>query len=303
MEVFTNDCVTPSNALALNSTNDSKNSGTNRLEVIFLYNQTVIQESNLWTATLTGGNVDFCLKLGIYSNSSGGILFNFIETTYQVQVNLITGFSTNVDVVRNVAGDGGVETIDVDENIIVYQCSDTYQQILSPPALTQGDALQICVKTDDGSVFEVTSFKDVSINQNGTKTFNYITNFANSYWASSSCRDTNSTVSLCKLKMQLIGDFFSDTNPADLTVEGVVKVDFLGRRILQMGSGSSGGETKRTDFSLNVAIGTSNDMTEGDIGSSFASDDMSSGMTQGSMLLCRLVVVMMGIAMGVDVFV
>ena len=44
-----------------------------------------------------------------------------------------------------------------------------------------------------------------------------------------------------------------------------VKVDFLGRRVLQMGSGRSGGETKRrvvtanTHFSLIVAIGTSTD--------------------------------------------
>ena len=78
-----------------------------------------------------------------------------------------------------------------------------------------------------------------------------------------------------------------------------------------MGSGRSGGKTKRrvatanTHFSLNVAIGTNKDMTmgdEADIGSTFTSDDMSSGMTRGSMILSCMVVFMIGIAMGVGIF-
>ena len=88
-------------------------------------------------------------------------------------------------------------------------------------------------------------------------------------------------------------------------------MDFIGRRVLQMGNGCSGGETKRrvatanTHFSLNVATGTNKDMTmgdEADIGSTLTSDDMSSGMTRGSMLLSRVVVFMMSIAMGVGIF-
>jgi len=311
MEVFKNDCATPTNGLSLNTTNDSKDSGTNHLEVIFLYNQSAIQESNLWTSNSNGGIAEFCFKLGLYSNSSGGILLNFLETIYQIQVDLITDFSTDIDVVRTVAGDGGLKTINVDENVIVYQCNDTYQEIASPPALTQGNALQICVKTEDGSAFEVASFKDVRINQNGSKTLDYVTNFADSYWASSSCRDTNTTTSVCKLKMQLIADFFFDTDPANLTVEGVVKMDFLGRRVLQLRSGRSSSDTKRrlvavdTDFFLNVAIGTNKDVNmedKADVGSTLASDDMSSGMVHRSILLFSVIVFMTCIAMYVGIF-
>lgn len=235
IELFKEDCSTPSTGLSLTSTNDSKYKGTNHLEAIFLYNQSVIQTSNLWTANSTGGDVDFCVKLSLYSNSSNGILFNFIETIYKIQVDLVTGFSTTVDVVRTKAGDGGKDIIDADENITVFQCDDSYNNITSPPALTQGDALQICVETEDESVFEVDSFKDVTVSQNGTKSFKYVTNFDDSYWASSSCEGNGTAASVCKLKMQLLGEYFSDSNPADLTVEGQVKLIYLGRRrVLQL---------------------------------------------------------------------
>ena len=230
IEVFKADCSTASTGLILDSTIDSKAGGDNSMEAIFIYNQSVIQASNLWTANTTGGDVDFCIKVSLYSNETNGILFNFVETTYKIQVDLTTGFSTSVDVVRTAAGDGGLETIDIDENITAYQCNDTFHEISSPPALTQGEALQICVETEDGSAFEVASFKDVKISQNGTKAFDYVTNFADSYWASSSCKDTNTPTSVCKVKMQLLGDYFADSDPADLTVEGVVKMDYLGRR-------------------------------------------------------------------------
>ena len=81
----------------------------------------------------------------MFSNLSGGMLFNFIQTIYQIQVDLITGFSTEIDLsICPTVGDGGVETFDVGKNITVYQCNDTYKEITSPPELTQGGTLQIC---------------------------------------------------------------------------------------------------------------------------------------------------------------
>lgn len=145
-------------------------------------------------------------------------------------MDLTSGFSTSVDIVRTVAGDGGVDTIDAEENITAYQCDDGYNVIPSPPALTQGDALQICVETDDESTFEVSKFMDVTVSQNGTKHFDYVSSFVDSYWADSSCQAVNTTASVCKVKMQLLGDYFTNANPVELTVEGVVKMDYLGRR-------------------------------------------------------------------------
>ena len=152
IQILNDDCATPSNGLPLNTISDSKSDGMNELEASFLYNQSLIQNSNLWTANSTGGEVNFCVKLSLYSDSSSnGILFNFHETVYKIEVDLTTGFSTEIDIIRTVAGDGGVETINVDENITVYQCNDSYHEVTFPPALTQGDALQICVETEDDS--------------------------------------------------------------------------------------------------------------------------------------------------------
>lgn len=230
VELFETDCLTASTGLSLLNTIDSKSDGKNHIEAIFLYNQSVVQASSLWSSNTTGGDADFCVKLSLYTNSSGGILFNFIETIYKIEVDLVTGFSTQVDVVRTAAGDGGVETIDAEENITVYQCNDTYDEVESPSALTQGDALQICVETEDDSVFEVAQIKDVTVDQNGTKTFDYVTIFVDSYWAQSSCQAVGTRASVCKVKMQLLGDYFEDADPTDLTVSGFVKMDYLGRR-------------------------------------------------------------------------
>jgi len=261
VEVFKTDCATPSNGLPIVSdvmVNES-------LDVTFLYNQSLVQTSNLWTANTTGGDADFCIKVSLFSNSTlGNVLFNFIETTYKIQIDLTTGFSTSVDLVRTEAGEGGVQTIDLDENITVYQCNDTYDEITAPSALTQGDSLLICVETEADSVFEVGKIKDVKIDQNGTKSFDYVTEYVDSYWASSECIATNTTGAKCKVEMMLLGDYFEDADPSDLTVTGFVKMDYLGRRRKLMEKygpkmGSMMGRKLETEnraaFALDVAIG------------------------------------------------
>lgn len=247
----------------------------------------MVQASNLWTANKTGGDADFCVKLNMYSgnSSSNGILFNFIETTYKIQVDLTTGFSTAVNLVRTKAGDGGVETINLDENITAYQCNDTFHQIKSPPALTQGNFLQICVEAETGSVFEVAKIKDVTVDQNGTKSFDYVTSFVDSYWAKSSCQAVNTTASVCKVKMQLLGEYFSDTNPVDLTVVGNVKMDYLGRRRRLLGNEEEVVQkTGSAEFSLVASLSTGSSDTEETSGSDLdaSSPEVSSSIDVGS---------------------
>lgn len=262
VEVFKTDCSTASAGLPI----VSQVMASDKLDVTFLYNQSLVQTSNLWTANTTGGDVDFCIKVSLFSNTTlDSILFNFIETIYKIQVDLTTGFSTSVDLVRTAAGDGGVETIDLDENITVYQCNDTYDEITAPPALTQGDSLLICVETEEDSAFEVGKIKDVTIDQNGTKSFDYVTEYVDSYWATSACIATNTSAAKCKVEMMLLGDYFEDAEPTDLTVTGFVKMDYLGRRRRKlmekygpkMGSMMSRKlETEnRAAFSLDVSIG------------------------------------------------
>jgi len=239
-----------------------------------MYNQSVVQSSNLWTANSTGGDVDFCIKLSLYSNSSNGILFNFVETIYKVQVDLTSGFSTNVDVVRTAANDGGAEIIDVEEDILAYQCDDAFEEVTSPPQLTQGDSLQICVETNGTSVYEVGKIKDVVVSQNGTKSFDYVTSFEDSYWASSLCTSINTTASKCKVKMQLLGDYFTDTDPSDLIVSGFVKMDYVGRRLVGDTVNSISG-----DWNKQRSLFDRNDLTESE-GSSFTVGVSLSGLSE-----------------------
>jgi len=298
IEVFKDDCSTPSGDLSLTTTVDSKSSGQNHLEAAFLYNQTVIQSSNLWTASSTGGDVDFCVKLGLYSNSSGGILLNFIETIYNINVDLTAGFSTAVDVLRTAAGNGGVEKIITDENITVYQCNDSFEELSLPPPLAQGDALQICVMTDNDSLFEVGAVEDVTIRQNGTKAFNYVTSFVDSYWAVSSCLAINTTMSKCKVKMQLIGAYFSDAYPTNITVSGSVKLDYLGRRRLgYVGGEHSMDERRRLDkaevtrFNMEVPLTSEQMGSASDVISSPESDPYSSASVHGSNIIAFVLMI------------
>jgi len=135
---------------------------------------------------------------------------SFIETIYKIEVDLTTRFSTTVDVVRTIVGDGGIERLDIDENTTVYQCDDKFDKLTLPPSMTQGDSLQICVEADKDSIFEVGKVKDVTISQNGTTAFDYATSFVDSFWGNSSCMAINTTASNCKVKIQLLGEYCGD---------------------------------------------------------------------------------------------
>ena len=298
IEVFKDDCSTPSDDLTLTTTVDSKSSGQNHLEASFLYNQTVIQFSNLWTASITGGDVDFCVKLSLYSNSSGGILLNFIETIYNIEVDLTAGFSTTAEVLRTAAGNGGVERIMTDENITVYQCNDSFEEMPLPPPLAQGDALQICIMTDNDSLFKVGAVEDVTISQNETKAFDYVTSFVDSHWAVSSCMAINSTMSKCKVKMQLIGAYFSDVYPNNITVSGSVKLDYVGRRRLgYVGGEHSVDEMRRlekaevTRFNMEVSLTSEQMESASDVILSPDSDPYSSASVHGSNIIAFVLMI------------
>ena len=101
------------------------------------------------------------------------------------------------------------------------------------------------------------------------------------------CKDTKTTVSVCKLKIQLHGDYFSDSDPVDLTVEGVVKIYYLGLCTCMLQELSSPHSDGCVDLSIVVTIASwSNDAKDGDmtnkadVGSIIASDNMSGEMLE-----------------------
>jgi len=87
------------------ATIDSRSSGKNHLKIVRCYNQTVVQSIKLWTLKNAGADVDVCMKLSLYANSSSGSMFiSFIQTIYKIEFDLTTRFFTTVDVVRIIVG-------------------------------------------------------------------------------------------------------------------------------------------------------------------------------------------------------
>lgn len=288
----------------------------NSLQASFMYNQSIIQSSNLWTANSTGGSVKFCIALDLYSNAkneSDRILFHFMETVYKIEVDLTTGFSTSVDLIRTDAGDGGVDVINVNETITAYQCDDSYDILTVTPPLTQGDSLEICVETENDSAFQVGKIKDVTISQNGTKLFNYVSAFVDSYWAVTSCMAVNTTASKCKVKVQLLGEYFINAEPVDLIVEGVVKLDYLGRRRMLLAHTVEDGGVgeKNSMFNLKVPVAaqqvstTSSTMDKEDVGDTSEEEQKESagdhasvyGLLYGSIFVAFMVVFATNVSM------
>lgn len=217
--------------------------GINVAHLVFEYNQTMVQESDIWTANKTGGNVYFCLRINNYLDSGSddfGIPIHFLEINYKIEVDSLTDYETTIDISRDSAKDGGIETIDYEEEIEAYACDDSY----APVSLiySQGDAVCICVETVDGSAFAVHSIKEMTVSQISDADdslfvdYDYVNGFIDSPLAESSCIDSNTTDAICKSKIQLIAGFFIEEQIFDsdstLDVTGVVKLDYVGGRRL-----------------------------------------------------------------------
>ena len=243
VSLYKKDCLskpTPTNAISL-VLGDIKNNivnSQNNVDLMFMYNQTSVETSDIWTANKTGGYSEFCIKVRNFLEEDGNPLsreIHFLEVKYKIEVDFLTDFNATIDVARIDATDGGVEEINYEEEITVFQCKDDYSKITSPVPLTQGDFLQLCVTTISGSKFGVHSVKELDVSQvDGTPSlYPYVDAFVDSPLAESKCLDSakNTSAAVCKTKMQLLSAYFDSTNPAALFANGTVKLDYVGRRL------------------------------------------------------------------------
>lgn len=248
----------------------------NLIKLDWTYNQTKIEGSDLWTANKTGGNAYFCIRVNNYLSENGEPFsreIHFLEVKYKVEVDSLTDFNNTLSIERLDAEFGGTEVIDFEEDIQVYQCDDSFDEILSPPPLTQGDYLQLCVETIDNSAFGIHSIKELDVSQDDAKLYPYIDGFISSPIAYTQCRDSNTTQAICRAKMQLLASYFDQDDPSDLFANGTVKLDYVGRRLtvdvplnqLRFGSrrheeekqyGRSLVETNNPSFSLDIELAT-----------------------------------------------
>ena len=211
-------------------------------EIEWTYNQTKIEMSDIWFANKTGGYSEFCIRVNNYLPEMGDPFareVSFLEVTYKIEVDALTDFNETifnvfrVEAIDGVAEGDGAEFINYEEEIVVFQCEDDFSEIESPPALTQGDFLQLCVRTQDGSKFGVHSVKELDISQEDDtpSLYPYIDGFIPSPLAETACTDSNTTAAICRSKMQLLSSYYDLDDPADLFANGTVKLDYVGRRL------------------------------------------------------------------------
>ena len=245
VSLYKKDCLnkpTPMNAISLvleDIDNNINANNENKVQLMFSYNQTSVQRSDLWTANKTGGYSEFCIKVRNFLEEDGNPLarqIHFLEVKYRIEVDSLTDFNETITVDRIDATDGGVEEINYEEEITVFQCKDDYTEITSPVPLTQGDFLQICVTTKGDSKFGVHSIKELDVSQqdNTSSTpslFPYVDAFVDSPLAESDCKAKNTSAAICKTKMQLLSAYFDSTEPDALFANGTVKLDYVGRRL------------------------------------------------------------------------
>lgn len=262
VELFEKDCRTtptgPTNfpIMFYNTSNSVTMNRTNNIELLFLYNQTIVQESSLWESNRIGGTVEFCIRFNNYlsENPPGAyyiplpgsdpfdIQVNHFEVTYTISVNSMSDFEVDdlIGIERKGADNARVD-IDYEEEITAYICDDAYNMVST--VYTQGDYVNICVETVDRSAFEVHSIKDLTVSQwdatgatpNLLTQFNYVISFEDSPLSLSDCMYSNTTSAICKTKIQLIANWFDhtrlDMSGHFLRVVGTVKMDYLGRRM------------------------------------------------------------------------
>jgi len=247
VELFKADCVTPPSGIdsfplvLKDKSLENLTSSTKEIEteLEWTYNQTKVEMSDIWYPNKVGGHLDFCIKVNNYLIENGDPFYreiHFLEVTYRIEVDSLTDFNTTMDVARLDAIDGnadGTEFINYEDEITVFQCRDDFTEITNPAPLTQGDFLQLCVRTQDESKFGVHSIKELDVLQEDDTPYlySYVDGFIPSPLADTACTNSNTTMATCRAKMQLLSTYFDLDDPANLFANGTVKLDYVGRRL------------------------------------------------------------------------
>jgi hypothetical protein len=129
--------------------------------------------------------------------------------------------SASVNMARQLAGKSNAQ---VDYPVKAYICLDDNSEVKKPAALTQESPLQVCVKVDETVVTENVIVEDILtfvVSQpDGTATdWETITNAVADPLTDKVCHESG----ICNVKSQLLSkfEFFTNTSPGDLRVDGV----------------------------------------------------------------------------------
>jgi hypothetical protein len=244
VNLYQSDCVGPADGLALAFVNNTVGDELNvDLDII----QETISDSIHYTDfNRTTATIGFCLRVDYnYIDTAGDTeSVNFYETNVTINVDLTAGFELTAIQVDRTAASQEAANAELDYPVEAYICLDDNSEVATPLPLTQGSALQVCIKIDDDVVTENVYVEDIltfnlSQPQGQATPSSPIVNAVANPLTDKVCREGG----ICNVKTQLQSKFFTDQEPTDLRIDGMAILAF-GKASL-MPSAAPTGPTRR----------------------------------------------------------
>jgi len=212
--------------------------GFKSVNTTFAIDATEIESSSVWTSSTDGGTIDCCVVLSLYLDTEKTILMHFLETVFEIQVDKTSDFEIiQVDTVRT-GPTVEKQEIDFGEQLKAFICDGSYNELDSGTTFSQGNILEICVQVkDDDSLFEVDYVDQFNITQGDDQVIVVSEQDTFTYPSLTEVKCDNGSNQVCKVKFQLLGQFFdepeNDEELAPLIVSSLVKLGLKegGRRL------------------------------------------------------------------------
>jgi hypothetical protein len=250
--VFDESCTipVPESVIGVASESTIETSTHSNLEVSLDVKQDAVVGSVVWSNGASGvGFVNLCVRVDLVLDDGSATSINFHEQKLYVTIGLEQGFSViGVGLDRN-AADATNQAADVDYDIVACQCDASF--ICGNDILAQGSDVFICVYSNSVDV-QIAGISALTFQQGDLFGTVAIVN---------STEDSITAVTVsgqgALIRSQMRSEFFEETNPLPVDVEGVAVLSFAaqgGRRLVRSVALSRLlSESKSSDF--NVAVG------------------------------------------------
>jgi hypothetical protein len=152
---------------------------------------------------------------------------NFYETNVTIAVDLTANFTLVAISAERTSADSEATDFKLDYPVEAFIYLDDNSEVGSPSALAHGSFLQVCVRIDNAIVIENILVEDILtfiVSQlTGSATDSEtITNAVADPLTDKVCRESG----ICNVKTQLLSNFFTETIPANLQIDGVAILAF-----------------------------------------------------------------------------
>ena len=225
------DCVTPVDAKALSFTSTIDTSRNELMVDVNVIQETISKSVHYAPIDDISAAIDFCVRVDYNYIDNEGLVtsVNFHETKVTIDVDLTADFRlTEIALVREGA-DEETAKANLDYLVEAYICLEDNSEVSDPSPLTQGSALQVCVRLSDSNgkianvyVEDILTFVVSQPEGPGTDS-EVITDHDTDPLTAKFCGLGDG---ICNVKTQLSSKYFVETNPNDLRVDGVAVLAF-----------------------------------------------------------------------------